>query len=65
MIPAMHTATEKYATTNNTLAMNGTLAMSCALRAPRSSPSNPIIVPGRARKQRPEPPIRDPFNRVG
>jgi hypothetical protein len=43
IIPAMHTATEKYATTNNTLAMNGTLAMSGALRAPRTSPSNPII----------------------
>jgi hypothetical protein len=43
MIPAMHTATEKYATTNNTLAMNGTLAMSGALRAPPSSPSMPII----------------------
>ena len=43
MIPAMHIATEKYATTNNTLAIKGTLAMSGALRAPCSSPSMPII----------------------
>jgi hypothetical protein len=33
MIPAMQTAMERYATRNNTLAMNGTLAMGRTLRA--------------------------------
>jgi len=40
----MQTATEKYATRNNTLAMNGTLAMSRTLRAPSMSPSMAIII---------------------
>jgi hypothetical protein len=34
----MKTATKKYAIRNNTLAMNGTLAMSRTLRAPQNVP---------------------------
>jgi hypothetical protein len=40
----MQAATQKYAIRKNTLAMNGTLAMSHPLRAPSMSPSLAIII---------------------
>jgi hypothetical protein len=61
----MQTAMEKYATRNNTLAMNGTLAMSRTLRAPRH-----LILTGdnyrarRARRQQAQPPAGVYFSHV-
>jgi hypothetical protein len=60
----MQTATEKYATRNNTLAMNGTLAMSRTLRAPSMSPSLVIIIALDARRQQAQPPACGHFSRL-